>query len=436
MPVRTAQIATLTSSKGSPFNEKIVALIGFAVLLVSVVFLADRPPINERTDFSVTYIGSRMVYLGLGGKLYDLAEQQKLKRLLLPDAEPLIYEHPPFEALLLAPLGALPYKTAYLIWGLINVAIWLMLPYLLRPYAPAPRDDLGYLALWLLFAPLGVALFEGQSSLLLLLLYSIAFIQLRHGREFWAGAILGLALFKFQFVIPFALIFLLQRKWRFMKGFMATATALGVLSLVAVGWHGIIGYIHLLVGIAAHPDNSSYGAAIGTATIQGFVHALLVGVLGHAAVSVIVAGVSIFLVAWTAWRWRKADLAADERNFDRQTFDLMFAAAIVVSLVTGFHMFTYDLSPLMLAMLLVAGHFPGRSQARLRLILGTTLVMFWIPPLYLALLAGHCVYLWFPVLMAFMIGTLKLAESPAEGMPSTDIGGPAVRLAGIPYHGK
>src|SRR5260370_37064424 len=86
----------------------------------------------------------------------------------------------------------------------------------------------------------------------------------------------------------------------------------------------------------------------------------------------------------------------------------------------------------MLAMLLVAGHFPGRSQALLRLILGTTLVMFWIPPLYLALLAWHCVYLWFPVLMAFMIGTLKLAESPAEVVPSTDIGDPAVRLAGIP----
>jgi len=429
VPVTTAQIAP-TPRKGVKFDH-LLALLGFAVLLVAVVFLADRPPINERTDFSVTYIGSRMVYLGLGPKLYDLAEQQKLKRLLLPDAEPLIYEHPPFEALLLAPLGSLPYKTAYLIWGLINVAIWLMLTYLLRPYTPAPRDDLAYLALWLLFAPLGVALFEGQSSLLLLLLYSIAFIQLRSGRDFRAGAILGLALFKFQFVIPFALIFLLQRKWRFIKGFLATGTALGVLSLLAVGWHGIISYIHLLVGIAAHPDNSSYGAAIGTATIQGFVHALLGGVLGHAAVSLIVAGVSIFLIVWTAWRWRKAGLAAVQ-TFDRRAFDLMFAAAIVVSLVTGFHMFTYDLSPLMPAMLLVAGHFPGRSQALLRLILGTTLVMFWIPPLYLVLLARHCVYLWFPVLMAFMLGTLKLAESPAEGMPSTDIGDRAVRLAGIP----
>jgi len=414
VPVRTAQVAPLTSPKGIKF-ENALALFGSAVLLVFVVFLADRPPTMEEADFSITYIGSRMVYLGMGPKLYDLAEQQRLKRLLVPNSLPLIYEHPPFEALLLAPLGALPYKTAYLIWGLINVATWLMLPTLLRPYAPAPRDDLGYLVLWLLFAPLGVALFDGQSSLLLLVVYSSTFIQLRRGRDFRGGAIFGLGLFKFQFVIPFMLILLLQGKWRFMKGFLATATALGALSLGVVGWRGIISYIHLLMGVAAHPENSSYGAAIGMATVQGFAHPLLRNILGHTAVSLIVAGISIFLILWTAWLWRKSGFAADQRSFD-----LMFAVAVVVSLVTSMHMFTYDLSPLFLAMLLVAGYFPGRSHTLLRLVLGTTLVMFWMPPLFLLLLARHSVYLWFPVLILFMMGTFKLAEIPMERMPSAN----------------
>src|SRR5260370_32617418 len=318
-----------THWKGMGFSENIVGMLAFVVLLVGVVFLADRPPINERTEFSVSYVGSRMVYLGLGPKLYDLAEQQKVKRVLLPDAEPLIYEHPPFEALLLAPLGALPYKTAYLIWGLINVAIWLMLTYLLRPYAPAPRDDLGYLALWVLFAPLGVALFEGQSSLLLVLLYVIAFIQLRSGRDFQPCAILGLALFKFQFVVPLAVIFLLQRKWRFMKGVLTIGTALGVLSLLAVGWHGIISYIHLLVGIATHPDNSSYGAAIGTPPIQGFLHPFLHTVLGHPLVSMIVAGCSVFLIFWSAGRVSKAGLAPDRRAVVPGGFSSSFSAHVL-----------------------------------------------------------------------------------------------------------
>jgi len=53
----------LTTAKGIKF-EGLLALCGGAVFLVSVVLLVDRPPINERTDFSVTYIGSRMVHLG------------------------------------------------------------------------------------------------------------------------------------------------------------------------------------------------------------------------------------------------------------------------------------------------------------------------------------------------------------------------------------
>jgi Glycosyltransferase family 87 len=398
-----------TTSKGIEFNENIVALLGCAILLVSAVLWADRPPTMEKTDFSVTYIGSRMVYLGQGSKLYDLAEQQKLKRLLLPDAEPLIYEHPPFEALLLAPLGALSYKTAYLTWGLINVTIWLMLPFVLRPYAPAPRDDLGYLVLWLLFAPLGVTLFQGQSSLVMLLVYSLAFISMKQRRDYRAGAILGLGLFKFQFILPFALIFLLWRQWRFLKGFLATAAGLGVLSLLAVGWTGIWSYIHLIVSIVRHPDNVTYGAAIDMGTVQGFVHALLGKVLGRPVISLLVAAISVSLIGWSAWHWRTTDATGRAR-----TFDLMFAVSVVVALVTGFHMFTHDLSPLLLAMLLVAAHFPGSSRPALRLTLGTALVLFWIPPLYFALVAWHCMYLWFLVLAVFMVGTFKLVERPPE----------------------
>ena len=411
----------MTESQTTPKRiefENIVALLGFAILLVSAVFWADQPPTMEKTDFSVTYIGSRMVYLGQGSKLYDLAEQQKLKRQLLPDAEPLIYEHPPFEALLLAPLGALPYKTAYLLWGLINVAIWLMLPYLLRPYAPAPRDDLGYLALWLLFAPLGVALFQGQSSLALLLVYSLAFVALKQGRDFRAGAVLGLGLFKFQFILPFVLIFLLRRQWRFMKGFLLTAAGLGVLSVVAVGWPGIWSYIQLLVSVVRHPDNSTYGAAIGMGTVQGFVHALMGKVLGRSAISLLVAAISAALIGWSAWRWRASGDGEGGRNFD-----LMFAVSVVVALVTGFHMFTHDLSPLMLSMLLVAAHFPGGDRPALRLTLGAACVVFWIPPLYFALVAWHCMYLWFLVLMVFMIGTLKLATESAGSTPSRERSG-------------
>src|SRR6266851_9296398 len=388
------------------FNEGTIAEFAAAVLLCGAVVWAARGPNVEKTDFSVTYLGARIIYQGQGAKVYDLREQASLKSSLFTRAEPLIYEHPPFEAFFLAPLAGLPYRTAYLLWGLVNALIWLVLPYVFRPYAPVPKDALGYLALWLLFAPLGIALYQGQSSLLLLLLYALTFISLKLGHDFRAGLCLGLGLFKFQFVLPFLLIFVFRRKWKLLRGFALTAALLGAVSLAAVGWQGLLSYVHLLLNIACNPDNLSYGAATDMASLQGFVHSILGRRVGPAIVRLMVAAVSVFLVLLIAWRWRQENT--------EDSFDIMFAVALVFSLVTGFHMFLHDMSPLILAMLLVCAHFPGRDRPALRLALGTTLVLFWIPPLYFVLLARHHVYLEFPLLMVFAFAALRLAENFAD----------------------
>jgi hypothetical protein len=387
-----------------------LALAGAVVLLVAAVVGASRSQNTEKTDFSVTYIGAYILHTGNAAHLYDLDEQVRLRKTLYTRAEPLIFEHPPFEALLLSPLAALPYRSAYLAWGLMNVVVLLVLPYLLRPYAPVPQDTLGYLALFFLFAPLGVALYQGQSSLFLLLLYSLCFICMKRGDDVMAGVFLGLGLFKFQFVLPFALIFLLRRKGRFLAGFSASAAALGGLSLTAVGYRGILSYVQLLMKIATHPENATYGSAKGMATVQGFVHAVLRHTVPGRVQTAIVGAASLALVAGVAHLWNRAagkDPAA--------AFDLYFSAAVVVSLMTGFHMFAHDLSPLLLALLLVTAHFPAPGRMPLRVALGTTLGIFWAPPVHFLLLAGHCAYLLFPVLLIFTVATLKLAGNSLNG---------------------
>src|SRR5947207_5109965 len=98
-------------------NEATLVFLAVAVLVFSSVFWTANGHNLEKIDFSVTYLGARMVHQGQGAKLYDIAEQVKLRSALYLHPNPLIYEHPPFEALLLSPLAALPYKTAYLVWG-------------------------------------------------------------------------------------------------------------------------------------------------------------------------------------------------------------------------------------------------------------------------------------------------------------------------------
>src|SRR5260370_26679907 len=127
-----------------------------------------------------------MVNQDWGTRLSDFYLQKRVRDCFFGPPNRLFFEPPPFEALLLSPLAALPFRTAYLVWGFLNAAVWLLLIFLMRPHLPAPLEDLGYVALWLLFAPLGVALYQGQSSMILLALYATAFVLLRHGNNFVA----------------------------------------------------------------------------------------------------------------------------------------------------------------------------------------------------------------------------------------------------------
>lgn len=397
----------MSRQTGFGFNEDTLALFGVAVLVFGALLWAARGPLAEKADFSLVYMGARIVYSGHGADLYDVHYQQQVNASLFSHPQPLIFEHPPFEALIFAPLAALPYRTAYLIWGIVNACAWLAVAVMFRPYAPVPREPLGYFALWLLFAPLGVALFQGQTSLFLLLIYALTLMQMQTERHFRAGVWLGLGLFKFQFVLPFAAIFILRRHWKFLKGFACSAGLIALLSLTAVGFRGIVGYLHLLSQVGSGPENVSYGAGVDMPTLLGFVYAIVGRWLGAHSLLVVVAILSSALIAGTAWSpsWNAG--AESARN-------LMLAASIAVSLICGVHMFTHDFAPLMLALLLTLAHFPSRENIGLRLALSIALLVFWTPPVYFLFVTWHCMYLMFPVLLMFVIAASLLARKCAS----------------------
>jgi hypothetical protein len=391
-------------------NEGALGLVAAAIFLCAGVFWSANGPNVEKTDFSLTYVGARIVHQGLGARLYDITLQKQILGSLFVHPNPLLFEHPPFEALLLAPLATLPFRTAYLIWGLFNATVWLSLIWVLRPYLPTPHEDLGYLSLWLLFAPLGVAMYQGQPSLLLLAIYALTFTSLKRENEFVAGLCLGLGLFRFQFVLPFAFIFLVRRKWRFLGGFGLTAVFVGLLSFVAVGWTGMASYVRLLWTIGNNPQNLSYGSGVDMPTIHGFVYAMLGKSIGQSGLTITVALLSFLLLAAVAVRWQAV---SNDSSRGGSAFNLMFAAAVAASLLAGSHMFTHDFSPLMLAMFLAAAGFSNSSKAGHRALPVTmtlTLVLFWFFPIYFLFVAWHCLYLMCPVLLLFAYSALLGAK--------------------------
>src|SRR5436305_8619764 len=177
------------------FNDSTFGLLGVSNLLFGAALWAANSPSVEKTDFSLTYVGAQIVHRGLGRELYDVTLQKQVRDSLFQHPSPLFFEHPPFEALLFSPLATVHFRTAYGIWAVCNAITWLVLIVFLRKHLPWPNDDLAYLFFWLFFAPLWVALYQGQSSLLLLALYAITFSQLKLGHEFLAGLALGVGFF-------------------------------------------------------------------------------------------------------------------------------------------------------------------------------------------------------------------------------------------------
>src|SRR5258707_12222952 len=76
----------------------------------------------------------------------------------------------------------------------------------------------------------------------MLLLFGLVAMQWREGRDFQAGCFLGLALIKFQFVLPLIFILILKKQFRTLTGFSLVAALLAGVSLWVVGWHGMATY--------------------------------------------------------------------------------------------------------------------------------------------------------------------------------------------------
>jgi hypothetical protein len=397
----------MTVAKPPKRSEVQIALgLTAALLFVVVVLLTAVLDGARRFDFTSFYTGGLILRQGNAARLYDLGEQARIQRQLFNRGN-LIYLHPPFEALFFAALARFSYIKAYVLWGAINVLFWLFFQHLLRPHTPIPRNPIRYFWLCSLFFPLWTALFQGQTTVLVLVLFSLTFVCLKRGQDFRAGVFLGLGLCKFPLVLPFALICLLRSKWKLMAGFAAAATLLGVLSIIAVGPVGVRSYANLLIDIVRNPDNPTYGIIKASAmpTVKGFFATILTGRLTTVDISMFAAAVSAPIVLFAAWRWRQED-----RCRGPNSLSLMFAAALAVSQVTAPYLFMSDLTLMLLAVLLVIGSPQWSENSGQRVVLTAIIVILYCPPVYALLLSRQAVYILAPVLVAFALAAISLAR--------------------------
>lgn len=399
------------------YHRLVPVLLASGLLLNGFVAWKDSDLILKGyPDFTGLYVAGQMVRNGEGSRLYDLDLQYQLQRRFAPDVSirhgALPYVHPPFEALLFAPLSRLPYPAAYLVWNGLNLAILAGAMVLIRPRLPLGQGrNLGLLLLIsIAYFPVFISLLQGQDMPLLLLGIAGAFIRFQAGNDFRAGCWLGLGLFRPQLILPLVFIILLGqtgsgRSGR--KSAMMLSLGLGLVALlegaasVAVsGWSGFLSYPKYVWTLEA---NHAYGAIVPAdmPNVRGLVAALLPDA-GRAAL-IAVAGVSLGILILAGLVFRRARHTPNT--------GLGFALALIATVLTSYHAFMYDLALLLWAALLVLSYLrDAQSQAdavSLWLTLGPVGVLFFTPLLMLLWLHLGRLNLLAPVLALWLYGIAK-----------------------------
>ena len=231
--------------------------------------------LSGRADFRMLYAAGYMVRTHHGAAIYRYDDQLRYQNALISSEDvALPFDHPAYEALAFAPLSCLSYRGAYCAVLALNLGLLALCIKLLRPWTRTLGDVLHWLPVAVVvgFLPVAITLIQGQDSILLLALFASAalFLERANGgmsgrsgkkslddkdlatpkrNEIAAGVCVGLALFKLQFALPVAVLFLAWRRWRFFAGFGITAILLAILSVLVSGPTASGEYVRLLLSV-------------------------------------------------------------------------------------------------------------------------------------------------------------------------------------------
>jgi hypothetical protein len=239
----------LASGVDSPLHKLrttlLLGLIPFAVLTI-VLLIRALPGDETGRDFRQLYAAGCMVRTGQASRLYNMEVQRSVQQKVASAGSGgyIPFIRPAYETILLVPFSLLPYRTAYFCFLGLNV---LLLGVTITMLSSGSVWSLVQVSsIVFCFMPVSITLFAGQDSVLLAVILAASCKALDRRRPLLAGVTAGLALFKFQLMIPIFLLFLVWKRWKFCYGFALSALGLGLVSISVIGVHQVGSYIRLL----------------------------------------------------------------------------------------------------------------------------------------------------------------------------------------------
>jgi hypothetical protein len=359
-------------------------MLVMSVMNAALLFIPWKEIMAGKNDFPVFYSNATMVREGRAAGLYDFTEENSFVRRVSDVTRP-PNNHLPYELLLFVPLSYLRFDTAYVLWAILSLGMLVGTTILLRSFYDRPSGILIVLLTILGFFPVWYCLLQGQDSILLLFLFALSFWFWRRGNDDTAGFVIALGLFRPQLVVPFVLIMLLARKWKFIRGFVPGAVIVVLLSACVVGLKGMADYIHILLSQGTQQSarvlSDQWTVRPGLmATWRGFLWVCLPEwIPTNVRSSLLLVGTFTGLL-YSARKIYKAK--------DIEAFNVAFAMCVATTLLVSFHSFLNDFSLMILPLLVyapaVANSEVGKKKAYSMVTLG---FLFFLTPLYLLLLS-------------------------------------------------
>jgi hypothetical protein len=379
-PVKIEKQKTVRWSWGvQDFFWGIAPLLLGVQLLAWIFFLPQS--LHGHTSFRQLYTAGYMVRTGHAHELYDYTAQ-KLFQDQLVSREPMLmpFIRPPFDALAFVPFSFLSYSSAYVVFLILSVGLLAVSVRLLRPWTENLRAEHSWLpiAIFASFVPVASALMLGQDSILLLALLSASTFALDKERNFTAGALAGLGLFKFHLLIPLALLLLCWKRFRFFAGFSSVAAALALISIVVASPAQIRFYAASLLNIGQGGNGGAhellrYPLPI---TMMASLHGLINGIFEAPSVQRTLVTI-LLVVAVTVW----VAIAVPSTCPARWMIPIALTTAVLVS----YYLFIYDLTLLLLPLAIALNRSTAPSRGKDRLLSAACILVF---------LGPACLILW------------------------------------------
>lgn len=242
--------------------------IGLVVFVVASYILIIPYMADYASDFTKFYMSARLFLAG--EDIYSSIGLNSLVAVLkvLPATDPDYVMHPnlnpPFQTLIFAPLGLLPYRTASFSWSVISLLCLMSIAFIVEKNILSNRGRLlGYSVLFLLltiYFPTLANFLLGQLSIFLLPFLALLWVASRKGENVKAGIVLGFIINIKLFFGIFIILFALERRWKLLVWSVgAFVFGLGI-GILVFGAETHTRYLSMLNGITWY--SNSWNASI------------------------------------------------------------------------------------------------------------------------------------------------------------------------------